>query len=1006
MAKSDLKVTIDAEAAKLEREIERTNRAMQRMESQIRRTELEAARLNKELDDRRARAMENFGRGLLVFGAAVAAGLGLAAKAAIDWESSWAGVLKTVEGSPEQLARLEDELRGLATTLPATHGEIAAVAEAAGQLGIATNDVAEFTRIMIMLGETTNLSATEAATALARFMNIMGTAPGDVDRLGAAIVDLGNNAETTEAEITEMALRIAGTGATIGLTEADVLALATAMSSVGIRAEAGGTAISRVMSDIASAVASGGEAVSGFADVAGMSASEFATAFEQDPARAIQSFIEGLGRIDETGGNVFGTLDNLGLGGIRVRDVLLRLSQASGILNENLDRSADAWESNTALVEEAERRFDTTEAKIQIAKNALVDLGIDIGSVLLPAIAGLAEGAASILRAFGDLPGPIKTVVTILAALVGTASLAGGAFLLLAPRIAAARAEMQLLAPAGSRAAGALGALGRAAGVAGAVVAVVGVLEMLHQASVEAGASVGEMTEALLALRRGDVTEAIDTLIEKRDKLADRSLWAAIATNLTSFGSGMAGVRHDADEFANEIESVDSALVSMVQSGDVDAAEQSVAALGAQLGLSGAELDAWVERNLPQYLDALAGMRADNELTAESMEPIDQGLVDLATRFGLTGEDAEKAAQEMLDAWSDAASEFFSFTDAYDTALAAKEEAERETAEATADATSDQSDSWEDFIGDVTLSVDEYLAELERQVQAQQEWENNLLTIAGRVPNEMFNELVAMGPAGADAVALFAEMTDEELQQAAEAWGITTGAGAQAITDRLAEAAPVLQQIAAQMGEDVAMAIRDEMIANGGNVFDAAQRLGIEIDDGIGIDRKREVPVGPFLEGNDMDSVRRGLNNLTLPRSVTITANLVSGDIGNLLAGRGLHSGGEITASGIRRFHGGGMFHDERLIMAQTGERILSRSQNQAWNDMADALSRLMPSMPVLPSGLTRGGDGNGGGRFTGDLYLSSGEFLGVVDGRVDQRNSERDRTLGRRVRSGTGRAR
>src|SRR5690606_28230406 len=102
--------------------------------------------------------------GLVIFGAATLAGLGMAAKAAINWESAWAGVRKTVEGTPQQLAALEEELRGLAATLPATHGEIAAVAEAAGQLGVATPNVAEFTRVMIDLGETTNLTADEAAT--------------------------------------------------------------------------------------------------------------------------------------------------------------------------------------------------------------------------------------------------------------------------------------------------------------------------------------------------------------------------------------------------------------------------------------------------------------------------------------------------------------------------------------------------------------------------------------------------------------------------------------------------------------------------------------------------------------------------------------------------------------------------------------------------------------------------------------------------------------------------
>ena len=80
-------------------------------------------------------------RRLLVLVLASVGALGLAAKAAMDWESSWAGVQKTVDGSPQQMAALEAGLRGLARELPATHTEIAAVAEAAGQLGIETPNV-------------------------------------------------------------------------------------------------------------------------------------------------------------------------------------------------------------------------------------------------------------------------------------------------------------------------------------------------------------------------------------------------------------------------------------------------------------------------------------------------------------------------------------------------------------------------------------------------------------------------------------------------------------------------------------------------------------------------------------------------------------------------------------------------------------------------------------------------------------------------------------------------
>ena len=321
----------------------------------------------------------------------IAQGIWACVEASTEFESAVTGVYKTVEGTPEQLAEISDGIKEMATELPTTTTEIAAVAESAGQLGIATENVLAFTRVMIDLGESTNLTAEEAATALARFANITGTSAENYERLGSVIVGLGNNFATTEAEITEMATRLASAGTLAGLTEAEILALAAAMSSVGIEAEAGGTAMTQTLAAMEKAVTTGGDSLERFAEVSGMSAAEFAAAWESSPITAIQAFISGLDGLEEKGESAVLVLDEMGLSGVRQSNMLQSLALASDQMTGAVNLANQAWIENTALAEEAGKRYETTESRMAMASNAANNLKIAIGDALSPALGELAE---------------------------------------------------------------------------------------------------------------------------------------------------------------------------------------------------------------------------------------------------------------------------------------------------------------------------------------------------------------------------------------------------------------------------------------------------------------------------------------------------------------------------------------------------------------------------------------------------------------------------------------
>lgn len=393
----------------------------------------------------KGQAIEKMGRYALVAGGAMAAGLGLSAKAAMDWQSAWTGVTKTVDGTPEQLKAVEDGLRGLTKELPASHEEIAAVAEAAGQLGIQTGNVVDFTKTMIDLGETTNLAAETAATSLARFTNIMGTSQDQVSNLGSALVGLGNNYATTEAEIMEMSMRLAGAGKQIGMTEGDVLGLATALSSVGIEAEAGGSAMSKVMIDIAASVEEGGERLEAFARVAGMTSDQFAKLWKESSSDALAAFVKGLGSAESQGKSTLGILQELGITEVRMRDALLRASSAADQFSDAMAMGNREFEQNNALLEEAQKRYGTAESKMAIMGNKVRDAAIVLGQALLPALELVAGAVGGFADMLGGLEGPMAMVVAWSGVVVAGVLLVGGTALLAVPKIAAFKGAMLTL---------------------------------------------------------------------------------------------------------------------------------------------------------------------------------------------------------------------------------------------------------------------------------------------------------------------------------------------------------------------------------------------------------------------------------------------------------------------------------------------------------------------------------------------------------------------------------
>lgn len=453
------------------------------LQREIAATEIKLKDLNKELGEfgsvgiqklaavseklkNTGESITNVGKSIMPASLAAGAALTGVTKAAIDFESAWAGVTKTVDGTPEQLEEIRQGLMDMSQETASSAIDIAAVAEAAGQLGIKTENILEFTKTMVMLGDTTNLSADEAASALAKFANITQMSADNYGRLGAVIVDLGNNFATTEADIVAMATRLASTGEITGLSEAQIMALAAALSSAGIEAEAGGTAMAKLLKklftadaefekaqEVISATGSSlrelelleslntkafGECaaslrltkselshymdtvgqMNSYAETAGVSVEEFRKAYAEDAVGALSMFIQGLNDTEQNGKSAVEILQEMGLTEVRLSNAVLAMASSGDLMTSAIETANTAWGENKALSEEAEKRYGTTESKITQLKNTISELCVKLGETLLPIVRQLVDKISELTEKFTNLSPAAQKVTLAITGLV------------------------------------------------------------------------------------------------------------------------------------------------------------------------------------------------------------------------------------------------------------------------------------------------------------------------------------------------------------------------------------------------------------------------------------------------------------------------------------------------------------------------------------------------------------------------------------------------------------
>ena len=377
---------------------------------------------------------------------------------------------KSFEGATDdQLKALDATVKQLISTdLPLLYEQMYGILEVAGQQGVAIESADKFATVMAKLSTATDMTAGTGSQTMAQFVNLTEQNYEHLDNIGSALVALGNNSATSESQIMEMAHRAATGLHQVGMSSADILGVSAAISSMGIEAQAGGTAVSKLAKQMDEAAKVGAPSIktllsawgdegitsiydlyaqldqlgSGkgwrpmaealgmnmsdtkalmnaalaaerFSEAMGMSAEAFSSGWNENAANQMLQFFAALGSMGGTDmeDNMLWTMDKLGITEVRMSNMVRALSGNWQAYADSIELANKAYQENIAMDEEASRAFSSNESRRVLnqnkEQNALEAMGQTVTAMRQP----WEDFFGDLNQWYADWPGWAQTAV-------------------------------------------------------------------------------------------------------------------------------------------------------------------------------------------------------------------------------------------------------------------------------------------------------------------------------------------------------------------------------------------------------------------------------------------------------------------------------------------------------------------------------------------------------------------------------------------------------------------
>ncbi|WP_443674640.1 phage tail tape measure protein [Megasphaera sp.] len=330
-----------------------------------------------------------------VAAAAVAAPLGLAVNEAIKFESAMSDVRKVVDfDTPQQFKEMGDDILRMSQEMPMSAEGIAKIVAAGGQAGIARDDLKQFATDAIKMGVAFDISAEQAGDMMAKWRTAFGMDQGQVVQLADQVNYLSNTTAASSDAISDIVTRVGPLGDVAGISASQIAAIGASMAAVGVKSDVAATGIKNLALGLVAGAGATKSQQAAFAQL-GLSAEDVAKRMQTDAQGTIVDILSRIKQLPKEAQAA--TLSDL-FGKESIEAIAPLLTQLDN-LKDNFNKVGDASQYAGSTEAEYQARAGTTANQLQLAKNNLVALAVNLGSLLLPAVKAVAGGVARALGA-------------------------------------------------------------------------------------------------------------------------------------------------------------------------------------------------------------------------------------------------------------------------------------------------------------------------------------------------------------------------------------------------------------------------------------------------------------------------------------------------------------------------------------------------------------------------------------------------------------------------------